>query len=145
METNAMKNCRGFSLIELMVVVTVIAILSAVALPSYWSSVMKSRRTSAQVALLDLASREERYYTANNIYASKLSLLGFPSEKNLAVPDEKNNHYYDVSVVAANANGFSLKAVPVGSQSKDTACAIFTYNSLGIRGFSGDSATPCWS
>jgi len=143
-----MKNHRGFTLIELMVVVAVIGLLAAVALPSYWSSIMKSRRTSAQSALLDLASREERYYTAKNIYTSDLSQLGFPAGTSVPVPDGTNNYFYDVSVevLAADTSSFSLKAVPVGSQTKDTACATYTYDSRGIRGNTGGTASDsCWN
>lgn len=141
-----MNKNRGFTLMELMIVVAVIGILAAIALPSYWNSVMKSRRTTAQTALLDLASREERYYTANNAYTSDLTLLGFPAGTSVAVPDNSSNHYYDVSVtVPTNAASFSLQAAPAGTQAKDTACATFTYNSSGVRGITGNSTTPCWS
>jgi len=141
-----MKHRRGFTLIELMMVVAIIGILAAVALPSYWSSVMKSRRTSAQAALLDLASREERYYTAKNIYTSDLSQLGFPAGTSVPVPDGANNYFYDVSVEVLAPDSFSLKAVPVGSQTKDTACATYTYNSRGIRGNTGGTASDsCWN
>jgi type IV pilus assembly protein PilE len=118
-----------------------------VALPSYQNSVMKSRRSSAQTALLDLASREERYYTINNRYTTDLSLLGYPANTvSIAVPDAGNSHFYDVTVAyVGNAVGtFALTATPAGSQTRDTECENFTYNYLGVRGNSGTAATPCW-
>jgi type IV pilus assembly protein PilE len=150
MEANSMKKIRGFTLIELMIVVAVIGLLAAVALPNYSNYVMKSRRSSAQTALLDLASREERYYTANNTYVSNLSLLGYPANTvSIAVPDAGGSHYYDVTVALVNnaagtaVVGFTLTATPAGSQARDTECGNFTYDYLGRRGNSG-TATPCW-
>ena len=67
---------HGFTLIELMIVVVIVAILAAVALPAYNDSVRKSRRTAAKTAVLDMASREEKFYTTNNAYASTASNLG---------------------------------------------------------------------
>ncbi|MFC5473522.1 type IV pilin protein [Paraherbaspirillum soli] len=149
-----MKNSRGFTLIELMVVVVVIAILAAVALPSYRSSVMKSRRSSAQAALLDLASREERYYTANNTYASDLPTLGYPAgSTTVAVPDS-NNYFYDLAAptltkdAGGAVTGFKLQAAPANSQTKDTTCGTYTFTSLGLRGnqdSSGTALTSCWN
>lgn len=142
-----MKNHRGFTLIELMIVVIVIGILAAVALPNYWNSVMKSRRSSAQSALLDLASREARYYTTNNAYTADLGKLGYPAgATTIAVPDDNNNHFYDLAAptLDADGNGFTLKATPAGSQAKDTECATFTYTSLGVRDSTGTASTSCW-
>ncbi len=61
-------SARGFTLIELMIVVAVIAILAAIAYPSYQDSVRKSRRADAKAALLDLAQFMERNYTTANRY-----------------------------------------------------------------------------
>jgi len=63
------------------------------------------------------------------------------------LPDGANNYFYDVSVEvpAADTSSFSLKAVPVGSQTKDTVCATYTYNSRGIRGnYGGTASDSCW-
>ena len=66
----------GFTLIELMITVAIIGILSAIAYPSYESYVRKSRRVDAKNALLDLASRQERYFSVNNKYSTTAADLG---------------------------------------------------------------------
>src|SRR6267154_1626429 len=61
----------GFTLVELMIVVVIVAILASIAIPAYNSQIRKSRRTEAKTALLDLAGREERYFnTSNNTYTN---------------------------------------------------------------------------
>jgi type IV pilus assembly protein PilE len=150
METDKMKNDRGFTLIEIMGVVAIIGILTAVVLPSYWNSVMKSRRSSAQSALLDLASREARYYTSNNVYTADLPTLGFPTGTTaVPVPGGGNNHFYDVTAtVGPDPNSYTLTAVPVGAQTKDSTCYTYTYSNLGLRAnqdASGTALTSCWN
>lgn len=145
-----MKKDRGFTLIEIMVVVALIGILTAIALPSYWNSVMKSRRSSAQSALLDLASREARYYTANNAYIADLPTLGFPTGTTaVPVPDGVNNHFYDVkATVSTDLSSYTLTAVPVSPQTKDTTCYTYTYTSVGVRAnqdASANALTSCWN
>jgi len=70
---------RGFTLIELMVVVVIVSILMAIAIPSYKNSIRKSRRTDAKTALLDLAGREERYNSTNGSYTNAAANLGYAS------------------------------------------------------------------
>lgn len=136
----------GFTLIELMIVVAVVAILAAIAFPSYQEHVRKSRRASAKTALLDIASREERYYTLNNSYTSlpgNLGVAAFPAP----VPADTASPYYNVSVVAADATSYSLQAVPTGPQAADD-CGTYTLNQLGVQGITGNSASmsaaTCW-
>jgi len=143
-----MKISRGFTLIEVMIVVVVIGLLAAIAIPSYTSYVIKSRRSSAQSALLDLASREERYFATNNVYTTSLPLLGYPTGTvSLAIPDS-NSHYYDIAAPVVAGNGYTLKATPAGTQVNDTQCSVFTYTSLGVRGnetSGGTSLNSCWN
>src|SRR4030088_432992 len=71
---------KGFTLIELMITVVVIAILAAVALPAFNSQIRKSRRPEARNALLDLSGRAERLYSANNSYLNSTTLQLNPTD-----------------------------------------------------------------
>lgn len=132
----------GFTLIELMIVVAIAAILAAVAIPSYRQYVMKSHRSVAKSTLMEMASREERYYTLNNAYPASATSLGY-SAATVTVPSGADP-YYQVSVVSGG-NAYSLQAVPTGSQTGDT-CGTYTLNNLGVQGNSGNttSTADCW-
>ena len=133
----------GFTLIELMIVVAIAAILTAVAIPSYRQYVMQSHRSVAKSTLLEMASREDSFYTLNNSYPASATSLGY-STATVTVPDATSS-YYQVSVVTGNASTYSLQAVPVGSQSNDS-CGTYTLNNLGQQGNSGNttSSADCW-
>ena len=130
-----------------MIVVAIVGILAAVALPSYNSYILKSRRTEAVNGLLETASREARFYTINNTYTASMTSLGFGADPN-PLPSA-TNRYYDVSVAAVPAAtasapaSFTLQAVPQGNQAADT-CGTFTYTDLGQKGVSASTVTSCW-
>ena len=139
------KNLAGFTLIELMIVVAIVGILAAIAIPSYQNYILQSRRTSALNAIMDLASRESRYFTANNTYTSSMLTLGYSADP-LPVTDA-NSHYYDLSAQTSNNNtNFTLQAVPFGNQANDT-CGTFTYTDLGIKSVSAGTGmvSSCWN
>ena len=144
---------RGFSLIELMVVVAIAGILAAIALPAYRAYVLKSHRTEAKTALLDLAGREERYYNTNNAYTQAQADLGYGTAGNVTNLSVGSG-YYQVSIptptaaTATTAAAYTITATAVGNQTNDTPCASFTVTSLGAQtaqnsGGTDDSAT-CW-
>ncbi|MDD5297930.1 MAG: type IV pilin protein [Rhodocyclaceae bacterium] len=136
-----MTSSNGFSLIELLIAVVIVAILTAIALPSYQNYILQSHRTEAINAVLDLASREARYYTTNNSYSASMLTLGYSSDPT-PLPNA-TDHYYDLSISSANGSSFSVQAVPVGNQVSDS-CGTYTYSDLGIRGVSSGSLTSCW-
>jgi type IV pilus assembly protein PilE len=137
----------GFSLIELMVVVVVIAILAAIAIPIYQKQIQESRRTSAKTGLLDVASREERYYSTNNQYADSFTELGYPAATGsaLVVPNSDPGYYrITLSVPAASGSTFTATATPASTQIGDV-CGSYSISYLGVQGNNGGAAqNGCW-
>lgn len=153
---DARRRACGFSLIELMIVVAIVAVLAAIAYPSYQEQIRKARRTDAKTALLDLAARQERFYSVQNTYASKPSSLGytvagdaFPMDVNAS----SSASFYELTltVVAPTAGtpaSFIATAKRLtGPQSSDR-CGDFVVNQLGVQSLAnastGVAATDCW-
>lgn len=131
----------GFTLLELMVVVMVIAILGAIAYSSFANNVTKSRRTAATACLQERAQFLERYYTTRLTYVGANPTLGCQAD--LVV------HYSFPALTAATATatGYALTAVPVGQQlAKDTLCGTLGINQTGARTESGSATNiaDCW-
>ena len=118
----------GFTLMEVIIVMVVVAILVSIAVPSYQNYVLKSHRVSAKTALLDLANRQESYYALNNTYASQANTLGLASST-LSIPGGGQN-YYLLSVASATTSSFTLQAMAQGGQASD-ACQSYRLDNLG--------------
>lgn len=133
---------RGLTLIELMVVVAVLAILSAVAYPLYTNQVQKSRRADAKVALQTIALAQERFFTINGEYADNLSTLQVSPEIQGGASDEG---YYTITVTRSGTDNeqFSVTAAAAGPQTDDTDCATFTIDHRGAKTATG-GGTNCW-
>lgn len=137
----------GFTLIEVMIVVVVVGILMAIALPSYESSRQKGRRVDAKSTLLKVASRQEQYMLDRGTYVDDMTELGFPADP--LVSEEE--HY---EVVATDCNGvaddldrcYLLTATPrAGSpQVNDARCTSFVLNSNGAKTATGSDPDSCW-
>ncbi len=144
------SEARGFTLIELMIVVAIIGILAAIAFPAYNQSVRKSRRSDAKAALLDLAQREERYLSTANQYTTSAPLLGYGSSATVTQTNPMNvssgsASYYALYVNVTSAPLFTATAQRQGAQASDT-CGDYTLDSTGTQGVSGGTGTPaaCW-
>lgn len=140
-----MRQQRGFSLMELMVAVTIIGIIVAVALPSYNSHMLNTRRTTATSCVVEMAQFLERVYTTNMDYskdsAGVATALPNSSCRNDLTP------FYTLSLVAT-AQTFTLTATPIGAQEQDEHCGILTLNHTGARTAAGsgtaDKVRECW-
>ena len=130
-------NVKGFTLIELMIVVAIIAILAAIAVPLYSDHVDRTRRADAQVGLMDLAQQLERCFTRFNSYSAD----GCPSGT-VDSPDG----FYTISI-DAGTTAYVLTASPRadGPQTRDSAkCSEFRLNQLGERTATGSEGDACW-
>jgi type IV pilus assembly protein PilE len=119
----------GFSLIELMITVTIVVILAGIAFPSYRQYVIRSHRGDATQALLRIASEQEKFYIQNNRYANTLGAGGL----NMVTASEHG--WYDLSITNGDVNGFTAEAV-VGAdstQADDDACHTFDIDHLGRK------------
>ena len=136
-----MTNTRGFTLIELMIVIVIVGILFAVALPAYQSSVLRGHRADAQGILMDISAREERFMAQNNTYTTDINTA---AGLNIGTTTS-NNGYYNLSVAACGggsiATCYLLTATATGGQANDTDCATITLSSAGVT--SGTTAN-CW-
>jgi type IV pilus assembly protein PilE len=149
----------GFTLVELMVTIVVATILISIAIPSYTSQIRKSRRTEAKSALLDLASRQERFYSTNSAYTNDASKLGYDTTSKTLFQYNVGSNYYQVSVcvgtgIPTACNGaqalnsaaptYLLQATPIGAQVADTICGSFTVDNTGVQSDTGTQTSGCW-
>ncbi len=137
-----MKKYLGVTLIELVIVLAIIGILSVFAYPAYTRYIQKARRTDGSAALIDLASRMERYYTINNTYAGA-TIASNPTTDVLSSVTTPEG-WYSLSI-AATATTYTLTAAPLNAQTADTLCGSLTYNHLGVKNKTGtDTVKNCW-
>lgn len=128
---------RGFTLIELMIVVAILAILTAVALPSYQNQVRDSRRADAVSVLMQSRQLLERYYSKNYTYAN--APAGTVPTKS---PIDGGVTYYSIALVSG-ASTFTLTATPQGGQAGDT-CGALVINQAGVKLSGGGTIDTCW-
>ena len=136
---------RGFTLIEVMIVVVMIALLAAVALPSYQSTVRKGRRAEARAALATTAQLMERYATEHAADGYSTATISSVAGPTVVTKPTTDNGYYQLSLTNLAATTFTLRAAPQGAQASDE-CATFTLDERSVRGVSGTTKTAaeCW-
>ena len=152
MKTQVLQSARsdrqyrqaGFSLVELLVVLVIMGVLSALALPGYSRYVQRGNRTEVMAALLEAQHFMERYYSANGQYLSPANAVPMLPQRLQRIPIQGTVRY-QLSVREATVNSYLLQAVPEGSMAGDV-CGNLTINQTGLRGVlnSTNSVSECW-
>jgi type IV pilus assembly protein PilE len=121
-----MKKHKGFTLIELMIAVVIVAILASIAIPSYSAYITRSNRRAAQAAMMEIATRQHQIFAANRAYASA-SDLGY------TLPPEVSAHYsFDIDLDAGPPPSFTIEVTPLPSGRQDGDGAM-TLTSAGAK------------
>lgn len=149
---------RGFTLIEAMIVVVIVAILAAIAYPSYLEQIRKANRSVAKSGLLEVANKQMHYFFSERGYGGISQLYNLTSGNTIYFDKSGVGSFsaagavYAVSVTETNnstcggAPCFTLEAAPQGDQASD-ACGTFILTSNNKRDVSNSSSTPaskCW-
>lgn len=137
---------RGFTLIELMIVLVIIAILAAVALPSYQNSLVKTWRNKATGCLTEMAQGMERRFTSTISYEGPAGTPDILPPNSCTVEDGMATRYAFDFVATPTANQFTLRATPQGDQAaRDALCAVLTIDQTGLRATTGTGdVNLCW-
>jgi type IV pilus assembly protein PilE len=143
------RRSGGVTLIELMITVAIVAIIAAIAIPSYSNYVLRSHRVEAKSALLSIAAMQERFYSTQNIYASFPNQLGYTGA---GWPINVGNNYYQIDMPAPPTAAttttpatYTLRATPINGQVSDAACTAFTLDQSGTQGSIGTATVAdCW-
>ena len=142
---------RGFSLTELLVVLAILGLLAATAIPLWNRQVERTRRLDATEALMRIAVLQERYYFENGRYAGS-GELATPAPLGLGVGGTERGYYrLDLRVLGGDLTvGYEVRALaePENAQAGDEECRVFALDSTGRRSSETadgeDSSGECW-
>ncbi|MGC1547763.1 MAG: type IV pilin protein [Rhodanobacter sp.] len=141
-----MMRSRGFSLIELLIVVAIVAILAAFAAASYQRYSYRSRRVDAQQILMNIAIAEERYYSTGNQYTFSPTAIGYASP--LYTPNNDYSVTIGPAAASTSAQAYVATATPIGTQAGDV-CKALSIDNTGDKEPSASETTlnsngNCW-
>jgi type IV pilus assembly protein PilE len=144
----------GFSLVELIVSITIVAVLTSIMLPAYQGQVRKSQRSMGRAVLLEILARQEQFFIFNKHYADKLVLLGYATDPlsirsdGEEVAKSSARRIYEISLQNALPHGmaqrYDLTATPQLSQSNDLFCGALMISSRGTKSASAGATANCW-
>jgi len=148
--TQQKKKQHGITLLELMIVVTIVAIISSVAYPSYMRYVVNTKRSAATSALLRIADRQQQFFMDSKTYADDLTDLGFTTNPYVITDDGRatvagdSDAVYTIALSNVAATTYTITATPLhGQLARDTKCGSLTLNQTGQRAASTGS-DGCW-
>jgi type IV pilus assembly protein PilE len=141
----------GVTLIELVVVMVIVGILAAVAIPSYRNYVMRSQRSDAKDALLAMATQQEKHYLLCNAYATAIANATSCADGELQGSDRSKNGWYEIATDSDDtARLFTVTAEAINGENQwnDRECRLFEIDQAGVRrsedADGGDSTAECW-
>jgi type IV pilus assembly protein PilE len=159
----AQRAGTGFTLVELLIAVAVVAILTAIAVPSYRLYVQRGNRTVAKSAMTEILSRQNSFYVDRKHFATTFDKLGLSGSTVYLTRDgamsstSTTESIYEIKLAgdaatttcpatgSASATGFTVVARPINGQASDTRCATMCMGSTGIKSASGTDASNCWT
>ncbi len=144
------RNKKGFTLIELTVVLFIVALLLTIALPGYQFQLRKTRRSLGGAVLYDAVIRQEQFFVDHKRYAVDLTELDYPASPYAIDPEGRAvgalaaNRIYLIDV-ASQQNTYTLFAIPQLGQAQDVLCGTLSLDSMGIKLASGSAPVQdCW-
>ena len=134
-----LKNYTGFSLLELLLVISILGVLCSIVYPNYNNYFVAMHRNNVEMNILDIAIKLEQYYSYNNTY------VGATLDK-LAVNTESYKDFYIVELNKLTDTEFIIQAQPIANQEQhDKSCGILTIDQNGNKTISGNSdVKSCW-
>lgn len=141
--TATKKKQHGFTLIEILIVIAIVGILAAIAIPSYTQYMTQTRRLDAKAFLQEVAGEQVRFFSDNNRFATTMTELGYGEEDTQDSPDG----HYTISIANLVPTSFTLTAtvVSTGQQANDDKCGNLTLDSTGLKGATGTLGVDgCW-
>lgn len=133
--TSAAVNRRGFTLIEMVIALAIIAILMVVSMPDYEEQLVQGRRSDGSTALTIFSQRVERYFLENGSYSGATTSI---------YKETSDEGYYTLSITTTD-DSYQLQATATGVQTGDSTCGNLTLNNQGERGITGSGiAIDCW-
>lgn len=142
------QRTQGFTLIELMIVVAIVAILVVVAYPAYSKQIRKGHRVDAKSAVLEAAAREEKFFATHNQYSNVAVDLNYAALPFDVISNGQKVYELSITVNTAGAPTYLITATPFGDQVND-ACHTYQVDNFGTQanlssGGAPNSTTGCW-
>ncbi len=144
----------GFTLVELMLTVSIVAVLASIMLPAYQDQVRKSQRSIGRAVLLEVLARQEQFFIFNKHYADKLVLLGYATDPLTIGSDgeqvamSSTRKIYAISLQNTLPEGmpqrYDLTATPQMNQARDLLCGALIISSRGTKSSSVGATADCW-